>query len=104
MGILNKLSNIFSSPGSSSERNYWIAVKCNRCGEIIKARIDLSNDLSPVYDESGQGTTYFCRKILIGEEHCFHRVEIELTFDANRRMIHQEISGGRFVDKENDPK
>jgi hypothetical protein len=37
---------------------------------------------------------------LIGEGHCFQRVEVELTFDGTRRLIHREISGGQFVNEE----
>ena len=103
MSFFKKLSNLFSSPKSSDSRAYWITVKCNRCGEIIKARIDSVNDLSVDYGESGEGTTYICRKILMGEKRCFQRVDVKLKFDANRKLIDREISGGQFADEENSP-
>jgi len=98
MSFFKRLSNLFSSSTSADANAYWLAVKCNRCGEVIRARVNLNNDLSLDYDQSGRAT-YFCRKTLIGEGHCFQRVEVELTFDANRRLVDRQITGGQFVDE-----
>jgi len=73
-----------------------VVVKCNRCGEVIRARVNLYHDLSMEFDETGK-PIYFCRKVLIGEKHCFQRIEVELTYDANRRLLRKEINGGQFV-------
>ena len=99
MSFFKKLSNLFSSPKASNNRVYWVTVKCNRCGEIIIARVDLVNDLSIDYGESDKGTSYICRKTLMGEERCFQRVDVKLMFDANRKLIDREISGGQFADE-----
>ena len=98
MSFFKKLSNLFSSPGGGDTRAYWVYARCNRCGEIIRARVDLSNDLSLDYE--GEGTTYFTRKILIGEQRCFERIEVRLTFDKDRKLINREISGGEFISEE----
>jgi hypothetical protein len=99
MGFLKKLSTLFS-PAASSKRDggYWIAVRCHRCGEIIRARVNLSNDLSPNFDEGEEKVNYFCRKTLIGDQRCFQQVEVELTFDANRRLVERQIHGGEFIE------
>ena len=75
----------------------WVSVKCNRCGEVIQSRINLYNDLSLEYGEDG-GTSYICRKLLIGEGRCFQRVEIELTFDDKRNLVNHTVTGGVFVE------
>jgi hypothetical protein len=99
MGLFKKLSSLFSGAGKADSDSLWIAVKCKRCGEVTRARIDLRNDLSIEYDKSGGLPTYFCRKVLIGEDgHCFQRMEVELTFDSNRKVVSREVSGGQFVD------
>jgi hypothetical protein len=100
MSLIKQISKIFSFSKGSDDRAYWIVAKCNRCGEVIKARIDLSNDLSIDYDNSAKGTNYFCRKTLIGAGHCFQRVEVELSFDSNRKVIDRKISGGKFLEEE----
>ncbi|HSO27423.1 MAG TPA: hypothetical protein VLS48_05095 [Anaerolineales bacterium] len=77
----------------------WINVQCNRCGEVIRTRVDLRNDLSIDWNEDS-GQTYFTRKTLMGEgeNHCFQRMEVELTFDQGRNLVNRTVSGGKFVD------
>jgi hypothetical protein len=99
MGMFKKLSSLFAGAGKADSDAFWIAVKCNRCGEVTQTRIDLRNDLSIEYDEAGGLPTYFCRKVLMGEAgHCFQRMEVELTFDANRNLVSREVSGGQFIE------
>jgi hypothetical protein len=102
MGLFKKLADLFSPPqggaGKRDEVGYWVAVRCNRCGETLRARVNLHNDLSIEYGEGDRETTYFCRKILIGDKLCFQRVEVELTFDAQRRLIDRKITGGSFLE------
>jgi len=100
MGFFKKISQIFGSSGRPDSSSYWVAVKCNRCGEQITARIDLRNDLSIEYGEGNSSPTFFCRKLLIGEGgRCFQRIEIELTFDTDKYLINREISGGQFINE-----
>lgn len=96
MSFLKKLTSFFASKSGAPVEQ--VTVKCNRCGEVIRARVNLFNDLSLEYDEAGKAT-YFCRKVLIGEKHCFQRIEVELIYDANRRLIGREITGGQFVEE-----
>ena len=99
MGFLKTLSNLFAPSAKPDEFGHWVVVKCNRCGEVLRARIDLRNDPSAEYDDAGH-ITYFVRKTLIGEGHCFQRVEVELTFDQDRRLVlNREITGGQFVNE-----
>lgn len=95
MSLLKKLTSFFSSKSGAPVD--WVTVKCSRCGEVIRARVNLYNDLSLAYDEGGKAI-YFCRKVLMGEQHCFQRIEVELTYDANRRLVSREITGGQFVE------
>jgi DNA-directed RNA polymerase subunit N (RpoN/RPB10) len=95
MSFFKKLSSFFSSKSGAPVG--WVTVKCNRCGEVIRARVNLYHDLSMEYDEDGK-TTFFCRKVLIGEKQCFQRIEVRLTYDANRKLHSREITGGQFVE------
>jgi DNA-directed RNA polymerase subunit N (RpoN/RPB10) len=97
MGLWKKFTSLFSPASNPEGLASMITVRCNRCGEIIQARLNLYNDLSIQYDDTG-AATYFCRKMLMGKGHCFQRVEVELTFDANRKLLNKEITGGQFVE------
>lgn len=58
---------------------------------------NLSNDLSINYGDGK--TTSYCRKALTGEQRCFQSVEVE-PIDENRQLIDRQISGGKFIRKE----
>ena len=98
MGFFKKLSRLLAPSPKEDERAYWLYVKCSRCGEKIKSRVDLYNDLSPIYTETG--VTYFCRKVLIGQQHCYQKVEVEMSFDERRQLTDHQISGGSFITEE----
>ena len=68
-------------------------IKCNRCGELVEGRVDLDNDLSL----SDEGHTYIVRKGLIGNNRCFQRIEVEMQFTSDRKLIEQDGHGGTFV-------
>jgi hypothetical protein len=99
MNLLKKLTTLLTVSTQSGGRWYPFAVQCNRCGEIIRTQINLSNDPSAEYDEAGRLTGYVCRKVLVGHQNCFRPIEVTLTFDANRRLLDREIADGKFVEE-----
>jgi hypothetical protein len=100
MSLFKKISDLFSSTGDKDDSAYWVYVKCNRCGEAIRTRIDMRHDLSMNYGSGEADTTYFCRKTLMGEKRCFQRIEVELTFDHRRQLLDRQIHGGEFITEE----
>jgi hypothetical protein len=96
MGLFNRIGKFFSSVPRGDEGAYWVYVRCRRCGEQLSSRIDLYNDLSVEYNGESD-LTYLCRKTLVGGTGCFQRIEVELSFDKNRKMVDQQISGGEFI-------
>jgi hypothetical protein len=95
MSLFKKVSSFFAA--KSGAPSDWVVVKCNRCGEVIRARINLYNDLSLEYDENGK-EFYLCRKVLMGEGHCFERIQVELTYSANRKLLSRDVTGGQLVE------
>jgi hypothetical protein len=93
MNLLQKLFGGFSA--SPQKHEYTFSVKCLRCGEIIEGHVNLDNDLSVEYEDSGD--VYHARKILMGESKCFQRIEVELKFTSRRELLEQQISGGVFI-------
>jgi hypothetical protein len=100
MTFLKKLSGFLSSSGGSDKAAYWVYARCAWCGEKLRTRVNLYNDLSLNYGEKDSQDNYVCRKTLVGNQHCFRRIEIKLTFNANRKLIDQEIIGGEFISAE----
>ena len=91
MGFLKKLFG--GEAASSSSDFYSFSVTCDRCGETIEGKINMSNDLS-LSDEGG----YHVRKVLIGSGHCFQQIEVTFKFDASHTLQEKQISGGTFVE------
>ncbi len=97
MNILKSIANFLSPPRPISNVA-WVNVQCNRCGETLQCRINLNNDLSVQYGADETDITYYCRKMVIGEQKCFQKVELELTFDKNKKLTDNKVSGGKFIE------
>ena len=101
MGIFKKISDYFTSTGPRKAPDYstWITVRCNRCGEVIRTRIDLRNDLSTEFANSPSETTYYSHKVIIGQQRCYQKIDVELVFNSKRKLVQKSISGGEFVEE-----
>jgi len=93
MGLLEAMKSLFG--GGGDEAGYWVYVRCARCGEAIKTRIDLQRDLS-ARDEGG----FKVHKTMVGSGRCFERIEVDLTFDDDRRLVERQIARGEFITAE----
>jgi hypothetical protein len=96
MNFLKQIANFLTArpmPMGSDVGLYYY-VKCNRCGEIIKVRINPMNDLSRSDDDS----TLFVRKVIVGRK-CYNRIDAEFTYNSARKLMNTEISGGDLVDE-----
>ncbi len=96
MGFLDKLLKSFSG---DSPRVTTVSVKCNRCGEILTARVNMANDLSVEFSPTGTPKSYTCRKVVQGSGRCFQSIEVLLKFDSRRTLLEKEIHGGKFVEE-----
>ncbi len=97
MGLLDRITSLFSGRGVGEKDVYQTIVRCSRCGEQIPVRVDLQRELTPQYGE--REGAYYVRKGVVGsgENRCFQTIDVRLTFDAQKRLISREISGGTFV-------
>lgn len=94
--MMNFLKKLFPPRQPYIKSYYTFNIKCKRCGETITGRIDLDNDLSVEYEEGGD--VFYARKVLIGENKCFQRMEANFKFNAERQVIEKEIIGGEFIE------
>ncbi len=101
MGFFKKLTDLLKPTPKADEWSYCFTVQCLRCGEIIRTRVDLRNELSIEYGEREENVTYHCRKVLMGtgEHYCFQQIEVLLIFNLNHKIVDQMITGGKFVDE-----
>ena len=98
MGFWERLlQRVSGGQGVADPMAYWVYVRCATCGEPLKARVDLRNDLSAEFGETRVDTVYVTRKVVIGSGRCHAPVEVKLTFDWRRNLLRREISGGSFL-------
>lgn len=95
MSFFKRLGALFQNSPDTHVLYYYI--RCRRCGEVIKARADLRNELSIDYGENELPSGFFYRKVLIGRGRCFQAIEVTMTFDAQRNMTSRKVTGGEFV-------
>lgn len=100
MGVLKKIFSQFSSAQRDDPNALWIYVQCDRCGEKLRARINTRSELSPDFADSDTATSFHCRKVLIGSQGCFQQIEVNLKFDSRLKIIDRQISGGKFITRQ----
>ena len=98
MNFLKRLASLFGGGGapSSDKRYLTIYALSRRCNEPVSGQVDLLNELSK--PDEGE-YAYYTRKVLhtTGERRCFSEVEVQLYFDQNKQIVHQEVEGGRWL-------
>ena len=93
---MNFFKKFLTSLPSNRGTFHTFDVKCGRCGEIIHGQVNVNNAPSLEYDENGK-VYYACRKVLVGNQLCFQRIEVLFKFNEFRGMLDRQIFGGEFV-------
>lgn len=78
--------------GTASDGGYYLYVRPKMCKEIVRVRVNLTNDASLNDDESG----YILRKTASATR-CPFQAEITLHLNKSRGIVEREISNGEFV-------
>jgi hypothetical protein len=100
VGFLNKITSLLFGSGEGDQDVYKVTVRCSRCSEEIPVRVNLRRELTPQYGED-EGAYYVHKGVVgNGENRCFQAIDVRLTFDAQKRLVSREISGGEFVSRE----
>lgn len=105
MSILDRL---FGRSGPKREKpvsegfGFFYFLRCDKCGEIIRVRLDRRNDFEQQFSESGGDDPigYRVRKDVMGGGNCFKMLQLEVQFDRSYREVEKSVRGGRFVSKE----
>jgi hypothetical protein len=79
---------------------FWVYVRCKACGEPIRVRVNREHDLSAEFEEGSDAPTgYLVHKEVVGER-CFRRIQVDITFDGQRKITDRQIQGGDFLTAE----
>ena len=91
------LRRLFSrSPRQEADNALWLHVACDRCGEVIRVRVDRRYDVaSNLLDPGETGPAYTMHKDVVGDR-CFRRIGVTLGFDRRMNIVESQIRGGRL--------
>ena len=95
---MKALKKLFTPAPATWGNFYEFEVKCKRCGEVIHGQVNVNNDPSVEYDDRGR-PYYICRKVLVGNGHCFQQIEVFFRFNENRGILDMRVVGGEFVEE-----
>ena len=95
------LGGLFGKGGGEPRDNaYYYYVRCGKCGEAIRVRVDRANDLAQDFEGAGDNPSgYTATKGVVGKK-CFRTISLTLQFDGARRETSRSIDGGDFISAE----
>jgi hypothetical protein len=96
MNFLKWLLGGGASTSNSGDGGYYLYVRPKMCREIVRVRVNLTNDASLNDDESG----YILRKTASATR-CPFQAEITLHLNKSRAVLDKEITNGEFVSEQN---
>ena len=84
------------SPYQEPDNALWLHLKCDRCGEAIRVRVDRRYDMaSTLLDPGEEGPAYTLHKDVVGDR-CFQRISVTLGFDRRMQIVERQVRGGQF--------
>ena len=105
MGILDAIKSALGfgggTGGAAGDGNaMFLYVRCNRCRDVVRVRVNMANEPAQEYDEGGDKVTGYTLNKTIVDSKCFRPIPVTIRFDARRREQGREIEGGEFVGEE----
>lgn len=103
MGLLDQIKAAlgFGGGGERGDRNAMLLyVRCSRCGDIVRVRVNLANEPAQDFDEGGDAVAGYTLRKTIVDSKCFRPIPLTIRFDGRRRETGREIDGGEFVTRE----
>ncbi len=86
--------------GESDQSAIYYFVRCGKCGEAIRIRINRQSDLAQEFEGQGDFPSgYSVSKEIIGQK-CFNRIEFNAHFDSKYREVDKQIRGGAFITRQ----
>lgn len=85
---------------TSDQHATYYFLRCDKCGEAIRVRIDRRWDLEQEFEGAGDSVSgYVARKEVMGKN-CFKMMALTVHFDSSHRETEKEVRGGAFITKQ----
>ena len=111
MGLVDALKSMLGlggGAGQSVDRGLYRYVRCNRCQDVVRVRINMANEVSEISDEpeedpdvsrpANPAARYAVTKGVVDSK-CFRPMRLTILFDGRRRELESSVEGGEVVDE-----
>ena len=111
MGLVDALKSLLGlggGAGGSVDRGLYRYVRCNRCKDVVRVRINMANEVSEISDEpdddpdvrgpDNPAARYSIVKGVVDSK-CFRPMRLTILFNGQRREIESAVDGGELVDE-----
>ena len=111
MGLVDALKSLLGlggGSGGSVDRGLYWYVRCNRCQDVVRVRINMANEVSEISDEpeedadvvrpANPAARYAVTKGVVDSK-CFRPMRLTILFDGRRRELESTVDGGEIVDE-----
>jgi hypothetical protein len=111
VGLMDTLKSILGLGGGASgavDRGHYWYVRCNRCKDVVRVRVNMANEVSEISDEPDEDGTrsgpsnpaarYAITKGVVDSK-CFRPMRLTILFDGRRRELESSVDGGEISDE-----
>jgi hypothetical protein len=112
VGLLDALKSILGlgggGGGGAVDRGLYRYVRCNRCKDVVRVRINMANEVSELSDEPDEdgdvaaptnpAARYAVTKGVVDTK-CFRPMRLSILFDGRKHEIESSVQGGEVVDE-----
>ena len=112
MGLMDALKSMLGLGGggasSSPDRGLYWYVRCNRCKDVVRVRINMANEVSELGDgtEEEDGSIvamnpdarYVVVKGVVDSK-CYRSMRLTVLFDGRKHELESSVEGGEVVDR-----
>jgi hypothetical protein len=108
MDALKSMLGLGGGVGSGPDRGAYWYVRCNRCQDVVRVRVNMANEVSELSDEpdedagevapSNPNARYAINKGVVDSK-CFRPMRLTILFDARKHEIESSVQGGEVVDQ-----
>jgi hypothetical protein len=99
--VFRALRELFKGgPKDSDDGGMYYYVRCTKCAEAIRVRVDRGNDLAQEFEDGGDHPSgYVATKGVVGKK-CFRTMSLTIKYDRGRREVSRSLDGAEFITKE----
>jgi hypothetical protein len=108
MDALKSMLGLGGGAGRSADGGIYRYVRCDRCQDVVRVRINMASEVSEISDEpeddgdvlrpSNPNAKRMVTKGVVDSK-CFRPMRLTILFDGRRNEIESSVEGGELVDE-----